>query len=55
MKYTVTWEIDNIFANTPQEAANLAYALQAERYPGTLANHFTVTDEDGNQTEVDAE
>lgn len=49
--YRVVWEID-IEANSPQEAARRAFEVQHDT--GTLADHFTVYDEDGNSTEVDA-
>lgn len=51
--YRVVWEID-LDADSPQEAAAQALAIQKDTYPGTLADHFSVWDEDGNRTEVDA-
>jgi hypothetical protein len=48
--YVVTWEID-LEAETPEDAARQARAAQTR--PDTLATVFTVTDVDGNQTQVD--
>lgn len=44
MHYLVTWEID-VEANSPQEAAKLALAIQ--RDPESTATFFGVRDVDG--------
>lgn len=52
-EYHVVWEID-IQADSPQHAANLS--LEIHRDARSLANHFTVTeiDGDGKSVEVNA-
>lgn len=47
--YLVTWDIQ-VYADSPEEAARKAREAQS---PGTLALVFLVTDEAGNQTQVD--
>ena len=50
--YSVTWEMD-VEAKTPQEAARIAWASM--RANGSMANVFTVSDDEGNITPVDLE
>ncbi|MBA7709946.1 hypothetical protein ES703_118872 [subsurface metagenome] len=49
--YNVKWEID-LNADSPQEAA--IEAMRVQRDVSSIASVFTVTDEAGNQTVVDA-
>ena len=49
-EYLVKWKI-NVNADSPREAAEQAWAHM--RRPDSTANVFTVTDEDGDDTEVD--
>ncbi|KZL24263.1 hypothetical protein [Pseudovibrio sp. Ad37] len=48
--YTLTWEID-VEAATPEEAAQEAWNIM--RRPGSSANVFNVSDEEGNCVKVD--
>lgn len=50
MEYTVTWTID-LTAKSPKEAARMA--LDIQRDPESLATHFLVRDEQGQEKEVD--
>jgi hypothetical protein len=47
------WTIDCDPKATPEEAALEAFMAMQRR--GTSANHFTITDENGTETEVDLE
>lgn len=48
--YLVQWEI-HLAADSPREATEQAWAHM--RRPDSTANVFTLTDEDGDDTEVD--
>ncbi len=50
-EYRVKWEVD-LIANSPEDAAR--QALEIQRDLGSVASVFTVTDEDGKVTEIDA-
>lgn len=49
-EYTVTWEIQ-LMAASPEDAARQALVIQ--RDPVSIATHFTVYDEDGEDHVVD--
>ena len=49
--YRVKWEID-LNADSPEEAA--LEALRVQRDISSIASVFTVTDEAGNETTIDA-
>lgn len=50
-EYHVKWEVD-LEADSPEEAAR--QALEIQRDLGSVTSVFTVTDEHGNETTVDA-
>ena len=50
-EYKLKWEID-LTADTPQEAA--IEAMRVQRDVSSIASVFTVTDEAGNETIIDA-
>lgn len=53
MYYHVNWEIDELWAESPEEAARKALAIV--RDPKYMANVFVVTDEEGEMHHIDLE
>lgn len=50
-EYNVTWTIDSIDADTPEEAARQCREMLLD--PANTASIFIVADERGNEVEID--